>query len=85
MRRIKKVPEAWALLRKKDKQAWATTRQLLALPMVDLDKMVESVEYIEMKAPAAFKQLIRSFTEFYIRGPTVATKKKGVYKRREPM
>ena len=50
MRRIKKVPEAYALLRKKDKQAWATTRQLLALPMVDLDKMVESVEYIEMKA-----------------------------------
>ena len=79
------MPEAYALLRKKDKQAWATTRQLLALPMVDLDKMVESVEYIEMKAPAAFKQLIRSFTEFYIRGPTVATKKKGVYKRREPM
>ena len=85
MRRIKKVPEAWALLRKKDKQAWATTRQLLALPMMDLNKMVESVEYIEKKAPPAFKQLIKSFAEFYIRGPTVATKKKGVFKRREPM
>ena len=79
------MPEAWALLRKKDKQAWATTRQLLALPMMDLNKMVESAEYIEKKAPMAFKQLIRSFAEFYIRGPTVATKKKGVFKRREPM
>ena len=79
------MPEAWALLRKKDKQAWATTRQLLALPLMDLDKMVESVEYIEKKAPKAFKQLIKSFAEFYIRGPTVATKKKGVFKRREPM
>ena len=65
--------------------AWATTRQLLALPMMDLHKMVESVEYIEKKAPKAFKKLIGSFAEFYIRGPTVATKKKGIFKRREPM
>ena len=63
LRRIRKVPKAFELLRKKNRAAWKTTRYLLALPMIQLDKLEETADLILEKAPAAFKAFIKHYAK----------------------
>ena len=85
LRRIRKVPAAFELLRKKDRKAWKTTRCLLALPMIQLDKLKETADFILEKAPAAFKDLIKAFIKHYVRGAKVRIGKSRRFRRRAPM
>ena len=90
MRRVKANPGARAMLKSKNKEekakAWATVRRMLALPMVPLEKLEEAADIVLKKAPAAFKDVVKEFNEYYIKGPVGATKnKRGRATRREPM
>ena len=83
--RVKKVSAAFELLRKKNRKAWKTTRYLLALPMIQLDKLVETADFILKTAPEAFKELVKSFIRCYVKGPKVRVAKSRNFRRKPPM
>jgi len=85
LRRIKKVSAAFELLRKKNRKAWKTTRYLLALPMIQLDKLVETADFILKTAPEAFKELVKSFIRCYVKGSKVRVAKSRNLSRKPPM